>query len=203
MKITDRKTFDALYDASLRPEVAALLRLAPNSDARVAAATRLARAGALIDNPILVEGWSPFVVMTACEQYRMTWVPSLLQASLGSPGGIALPGVAPEPGQTAYDPSKPPTGSIKVSLDSVDYPPFGTVTPPPPPVLTTSAVGVDEGMGYFGATPLARELYDTGQLSDGQTYTSDPRGKFVFHATDSPFAPEHKSLWFSPATTAA
>jgi hypothetical protein len=196
-KVTDKSTFDKLYYASLWPEVAALVKLQPSSDERVAGATRLARAGATIDHAIMVDGWDPFVVMTARVQYNMPWVPSLLQSPLGAPNGIALPGVGTQPGQTAYDPKRPPIGSIKVSLDSDAYPPFAPVVAPPPVIKPTSAVGLDEGFGYFGASVLARELYDTGQLSDGQDYTSDPRGTFVFHATDSPFAPEHKSLWFS------
>jgi hypothetical protein len=192
---TSSATFDPIYVASLHPEVAALLKLPSASDQRISQATQLARAGEVIDFPIVCDGWDPFTTMQARQKYGMTWVPSMLQQPLGAPGGYALPGVTPEPGQSAY-PTIPPPGSIKVSLDSVDYPPFAPVTPTPPSPIT-SPVGLNEYAGYFAATSLAREMFDTGQLLDGQVYKGDPRGEFTFHADPSPFAPEGETLFFT------
>lgn len=196
--VTDQKTFDALYNAHLPPAVAAMLKLPNASLARINSAAGLAAQGFTIDYAIEAAGMDPYDLMKARAQYGMTWVPNMTQQPLGSPGGIALPGVAAEPGQIAYDANNPPRGSIKVSLASEDYPPFNPPAPVPVPPAITSAVGLDEGSGFFAATVLARELYDTGQLVDSQAYT-DPngRGNFFFHASPNPFAPEHVSLYFT------
>jgi hypothetical protein len=57
-----------------------------------------------------------------------------------------------------------------------------------------SLVGIPEGGGYFQA--LAAAL---GQLKDGQEYDGDPRGKFIFHVSENPFAaagPNFTVTWF-------
>jgi hypothetical protein len=184
---TSQSTFDALYLASLPPAVAALFKLPAASAARIAAAYQLAKSGTLIDYTVQVNGWDAFDIMTDRIALGETWVPSMLQSNLGQPDGIAEPGEPLQPGQTAYDPSKPPAGSIKVSVNPADYPPFVPPTPVPTPTPITSAVGINEGAGYYSVTTLGTEMFVSGQLTDGQTYTADPRGTFTFHASPDPF----------------
>lgn len=195
--IEDQTTFDKTYDAAQRPSVQALLRLAPASVQRSAEAFQLAKSGTVIDYAIDVNGMDPFKVMTARKSAGLTWVPSALQQPLGQVPGIAFPGIAPEPGQTVYDPSSPPAGSIKVSLDSDDYPPYGGDAPTTPPAVITSPVGINEGGGIYSATTLARTMFDAGELVDGQPTFGDPRGTFVFHADPDFFAPENTTLFFT------
>ena len=68
---------------------------------------------------------------------------------------------------------------IKFSTDVADFPPFVVPSPEAAPV---SAVGADLGGGDFGFNPKAGVT-----LTDGQEYTGDPRGTFIFHHAHTPF----------------
>lgn len=147
-----------------------LRAIAPGSTDREVAAKALALQGYIIDVPIDVWGWVVWAVMTERENFGYTWVPSALQPALINTPGNNLPGQAP------YDPDHPPVGSIKVSTNIADYPPFA---PPPPPVPVSGAlVGLHEfdnvytfGPGSVG--PNGFTVYDGQKVTqDGVVYTA-------------------------------
>jgi len=182
--------FDAAYWLHQPAAVQALGKL-PSQEARTSLAAILASEGYLIDVPIMVWGWDAYLVMLQRKQYGYTWVPSALMPPVEVAPGFSSPGALP------YDPLHPPAGAIMVSINIGDYPPLK----PPPPVAVpaaapTSLVGNEEGLGsgYFQAYPAART-----QLTEGEVYKLDPRGPFVFHITESPFAPNGGVAFFNPA----
>ena len=81
---------------------------------------------------------------------------------------------------------------IPNSTSITDYPPYVPPAPPSPPA-SSSLVGPDLGNAYFGTAKGA----DVSGLSDGQQYTSDPRGTFVFHRASNPMG---VSQWFTKAS---
>lgn len=83
---------------------------------------------------------------------------------------------------------------IPVSTSLADFPPYQD--PVPPITMSSSAVGKDEGNGYFGVV-IAN--LPSGGLSDGQDYTQDPRGEFVYHKSSGPFG---TMQWFTKSQTA-
>lgn len=91
-------------------------------------AHELADAGELIDVPIMVWQWDPFLVMSLRAMQNLTWVPSANQEPLNLAGDALMFGFAGR----HYDPATPPPGSIKVSVDSIDYPAFDPPAPPTP-----------------------------------------------------------------------
>lgn len=101
------------YWAAQPPEVQQL-RTIGDYNARLSLAGDLAAKGYTIDRGIMVNGWDPLKTMTARQIYGYTWTPSFNQSVNSAPPGMAL---SPE---TAYDPSNPPTGSIKVSTAFAD-----------------------------------------------------------------------------------
>lgn len=183
--ILDKQTFDRLYWASKDPRLHQIV-----GDEKQAA--QLAIQGLQVDVPIMVWGWDPFLVMMLRQSFGFTWVPAGLQPNITIAPGLG------EPGATPYDPAHPPAGSIKVSLDSADYPPF---TPPaaPSPAPVVGYVGIDELGGFFAANQPAADAFFAGTLKDGQEYDADPRGKFIFHASRSPFAQANHgwTFWFT------
>lgn len=128
-------------------------------------AVDLAAKGYVIDTAIMIWGWSPYKTMLLRQQYGYTWVPSALQPPVLIIPGIGVPGMMP------YDPFNPPKGSIKVSLDPKDYPPFDPPAPIKPPAPDAKAVGVYMGVGnmYFASVGTN---YKDGDLvtQDGATY---------------------------------
>jgi hypothetical protein len=82
-----------------------------SGDERVARAQELANQGYLIDVPIMVWGWDPYLVMKERQEVGYTWVDSMNRQ-----GNESMPG-HPFVGMTPYDPFNPPSGSIPVSLD--------------------------------------------------------------------------------------
>ena len=89
----------------------------------------------------MVWGWDAFLTMTMRVQFGYTWVPSALQPPVSIAPGIAQPGVV------SYDPLHAPPGSIKVSTNIVDYPPFN---PPPQPQPQTPAGDAPVGLQSVG-----------------------------------------------------
>lgn len=168
--------FDAAYHASLSPEILALVNT-PDYETRVTLASQLASRGDIIDVPIMVYGWDPYLIMQYRQSLGYTWVPSALQPAPSIAPGVSQPGTVP------YDPAHPPARSIKVSTNIADYPPFTPPKPPPPP--PTDIVG-----------PLAfgtMYLTVTGDHSPDGFPFEDARGKFIKHVDNTPFGPE--SFW--------
>ena len=73
-------------------------------------AGQLADQGYTVDLPIMVWGWDPMKTMLTRKMYGYNWVPSFNQSPVSTPN-LALPG------QTPYDPDRPPPGSIAVNTD--------------------------------------------------------------------------------------
>jgi hypothetical protein len=169
---TTKQLFDQAYWASQPPEVQALQTI--DSDQRAAEAASLAANGFTIDVPIMVWGWDPYLVMTMRAQMGYTWVPSALQPPISIAPGLTQPGVV------SYNPSDPPPGSIQVSTNIADYPPFA---PPVPPTAPTPPPADPVGVQSIGNiyTPVPGDTYP-----NGATYT-DSRGTFQKVVILTPF----------------
>jgi|ERR1700722_10507269 hypothetical protein len=173
-----QQQFDQAYWLSQPPEVQALQGVAPDQRATQAAA--LATNGFTVDVPIMVWGWDPYLVMQMRVQYGYTWVPSALQPPVSIAPGLAQPGVV------SYNPLDPPAGSIKVSTNIADYPPF---IPPPQPTPQTPSGSDPVGLQSIGNIYLSvpGETYP-----DGATFT-DSRGTFQKNIVVTPFG--RSSYW--------
>lgn len=169
---TSQQQFDQAYWASQPPEIQALETIDP-AQRSVQAAT-LATNGFIIDVPIMVWNWDPYLVMTMRAQMGYTWVPSALQPPISIAPGLTEPGVVP------YNPAEPPPGSIKVSTNVADYPPYA---PPAPSTPTTPAPSDPVGVQTIGNiyTPVPGDDYP-----NGATYT-DSRGTFQKVVIVTPF----------------
>jgi len=180
--------FNGAYFLSQPPEIQALIRMnspayamppgAPGTNADQSTigstAATLAQKGFAVDVPIMVWGWDPYLTMSLRQSAGYTWVPTALQA----PMMVApnLPGFGTLP---AYDPNNPPAGSIKVSLNLADYPPFDPPAPAVPVPVVTDPVGLQSvGNLYLSVVGDA--------YPDGAQY-SDARGTFLKHVTITPF----------------
>jgi len=170
---TAQQQFDQAYWASQPPEVRALPGIA-DQDQRANQAATLATDGFTIDVPIMVWAWDAYLVMTMRAQMGYTWVPSALQPPVTIAPGLAQPGVVP------YDPSNAPAGSIKVSTNIADYPPYA---PPAQPMPQTPAGSDPVGLQSIGSIFLSvpGETYQ-----NGATFT-DSRGTFQKHVVVTPF----------------
>ena len=164
--------FDKAYWASEPPELQALPAIEDFTQ-RTTRAAVLAAQGFIVDVPIMVWGWDPYLVMTMRANYGYTWVPSALQ-----PNVSVAPGVT-QPGAVAYNPTNPPAGSIKVSTNIADYPPL---TPPPTSTLVASD-GDPVGPLSIGTLYLSV----VGDTSPDATKFTDSRGTFLKHVTITPF----------------
>jgi hypothetical protein len=170
---TTQQQFDQAYWASQPLQVQALEGIT-NQDQRATQAAELATSGFIIDVPIMVWAWDAYLVMTMRGQFGYTWVPSALQPPVTIAPNIAQPGVV------AYDPLHPPPGSIKVSTNLQDYPPFA---PAPPPTPQTPAGEDPVGLQSLGNIYLSV----TGETyQDGAEFT-DTRGTFLKHLVATPF----------------
>lgn len=101
------ESFDAAYWAS-QPAPVQQLQQIQDPTQRTEVAEQLAQQGYAIDVPIMVWGWDPAITTAARESMGYTWVPSALQQPVESAPGLI------SSGQTPYDPSHPPAGSITV-----------------------------------------------------------------------------------------
>lgn len=161
-----------IYWASQPPEIQALRSLPDASDARAKAAEDLAKNGFRIDVPIMVWAWDAFKVMKLRSDFGYTWVPSALMPPVTLAPGLAMAGNVP------YDPNAPPPGSIKVSTDSKDFPPF--VEPVKPKPVTEGPVVGPQSIGNLYLTTV-------GDKSPADTVITEPRGKFVKRVRVGPF----------------
>jgi hypothetical protein len=168
-----QQQFDQAYWAFEPPEIQALPGIA-DPDQRASRAAELATKGFTIDVPIMVWGWDAYLVMKMRSDFGYSWVPSALQ-----PPVTIAPGLA-QPGFVSYDPLRPPPGSIHVSTNVQDYPPFN----PPPQATPQTLAGSDPvGLQSLGAIYLSipGETYQ-----DGAKFT-DTRGTFLKHMVVTPF----------------
>lgn len=164
--------FDKAYWASQPPELQALPAIDDMSQ-RTLRAAALAAKGFIVDVPIMVWSWDPYLVMTMRANYGYTWVPSALQPNIAVAPGVTQPGTA------SYDPSHPPGGSIKVSTNIADYPPFNVPAPSPQAAGDGDPVGVQSiGTLYLSTVGDASP--------DGAKFT-DSRGTFLKHVILTPF----------------
>lgn len=170
---TTQQQFDQAYWASQPPEIQALPGIA-DPDQRTSRGAELATKGFTIDVPIMVWAWDAYLVMTMREQYGYTWVPSALQPPIRIAPGLMQQGVVP------YDPEHPPLGSIKVSTNIPDYPPFAPPAPlAPPTAANEDPVGFQSIGNIYLSVPG-----DTYQ--DGAKFTGT-RGAFLKHMVVTPF----------------
>lgn len=182
MIATNKAEFESAYWASQKPEVAALHSM-ERGPAREQRAIELAIKGFAIDVPIMVWDQDAYYQMLIRVQYGFTWVPAMLQPNISAAPGNDDPGIV-----NRYDPKHPPAGSIKVSLDLDDYPPF--VRPPVVVAPTFNPVGPPKGYA---------NMYEWlgGNEPDGFEYT-DARGTFKKHVVDMPPTPFGRQFfaWF-------
>jgi hypothetical protein len=169
-----QSNFDQAYWASQPPEVRALAAI-NDPGQRTAQGAQLATNGFTIDVPIMVWGWDPYLLMQLRQQFGYTWVPSALQPNVTIAPSLSQPGVVP------YDPLHPPPGSILVSTNIADFPPFQPPTPAPVPLITDLVGPQAVGTMY---------LTVTGDLSPDGTQWTDVRGRFVKHVFLTPFGRE-------------
>ncbi len=165
--------FDQAYWTSQPPEVRALPGVT-EPEQRAARGAELAGKGFLIDVPIMVWGWDPYLVMKMRSDYGYTWVPSALLPPVSVAPGVSVTGAVP------YDAAHPPAGSIHVSTSVQDYPPFNLPAQPTPQTPPgENPVGLQSVGALFLAVP--GETYQ-----DGAKYT-DSRGTFLKHVVVTPF----------------
>ena len=169
---SQQQQFDQVYWAFQPPEVRALPSI-PDQDSRATRAADLASKGFVIDVPIMVWSWDAFLVMKQRADFGYTWVPAALQTPISIAPGLSAPGTIP------YDPAHPPAGSIKVSINPADYPPFAPPVVTPSPTATNDPVGPQSIGVLYNSVP--GENYP-----DGATFT-DSRGTFLKHVVITPF----------------
>lgn len=148
-----------------------------NADGSYTAPTRLdvayglATQGAVIDPWIDARGMDPYLAMELWTAQGFTWVPNALQAGITIAPGLGVPG------QASYDPANPPPGSIKVSLNLLDYPQFN----PPRPVVAPPASGISPVGALLHDTMYAEQPWDkteNGDVTGQGGVPADARGRF-------------------------
>jgi hypothetical protein len=165
--------FDQAYWASQPPEVRALPGVT-DSGQRATRGAELASKGFLIDVPIMVWGWDAYLVMKMRSDYGYTWVPSALQPPVSIAPGVSVTGAVP------YDAAHPPSGSIHVSTNAQDYPPFNL-----PAQLTPQTPAGDNPVGLQSVGSLYLSV--PGETYQDEAKFTDARGTFVKHVVVTPF----------------
>lgn len=173
--LTAEQIFDNAYEASLPPETRALLATPEQEDR----AKALAMKGFIIDAPIMIWGEGPWRAMTIRQSYGFTWVPSMLQPPIEMAPGIQVPGQIP------YDPANPPAGSIKVSTDPADFPPWPVpvvAAPPSTPAAQILGKQIVGTSNWFYVGPAAQTWPDGKLWTDPST-----RNSYSLHVVQVPF----------------
>src|SRR5579871_109535 len=165
---------DDIYWAHFDPQVQAL-RNVPFSDSKAHTLATLATQGFIIDMPIMGWNWDPVLVMQYRQQHGYTWVPSLLQPNIAVAPGVSQPGTAP------YDPLHPPAGSIKVSLDANDYPPFQA------PASSVPAPSPQAGTCWGNVCALGTG-FPQNNFQDGYTFSENGKN-YKLHVGQGPMGP--------------
>jgi hypothetical protein len=151
-----------IYWASRDPRIQTLQQLTNVSTngthPRFDRAVVLAQQGLVVDAVIDAWGTDAAQIMSLRTFYGYTWVPSILQPGVQEAPGFNLPGLTP------YDPNNPPAGSIKVSTDAADYPPFEVPVEPPAVDLTLTYVGAP----IYPGSNIYSGIGDTQLISDGE-----------------------------------
>ena len=176
-----------IYWAHQPPAVKALRGQDGKPDT-ISKAMTLATQGFVIDVPIMVWGWNPVCTMGLRKDYGYTWVPSALQPNILVAPGLSVPGLP------QYDPKNPPKGSIIVSLDAKDYPPFAT-PPTPAPKPSTNLVGPctpGTNICLIGPGAYTQAQRDAAGLKDGVSVVQDGK-TFIYRSVATPFG---SSTWF-------
>jgi hypothetical protein len=177
---------DAIYWAAQPPAVQALRGHSADPTIAKQAAT-LATQGYTIDVPIDVYGWDAVCVMGYRLEFGYTWVPSALQANIA-----VAPGVT-QPGSVSYDPNHAPAGSIKVSLNAKDYPPFIVPVVVPPSTALVGACFAGSNICVMGPGAVTAEERGAAGLVNGKTVVQ-AGVTFTFHSVATPFG---NSVWFT------
>jgi len=150
--------FNQAYWLSKAPEVRTAFDVnKTEQEQRDAAAHDLMKRGYIIDREIMIWAQDPYKIMATREFYGYTWVPNAAQ-----PATWAQVGGAP------YDPKNPPAGSITVSTNIADYPPF--IPPAPPAPAPTSYVGPLIFNGFYVSLPGNPAKDGDETIKDGVTY---------------------------------
>jgi hypothetical protein len=161
----DKQTaFNSAYWLGQPTAVRALPGISDIGERGLAAAS-LASQGYIIDVPIMVWAWDPYLVMKLREDYGYTWVPSALQPVVQMAPGLATPGLLP------YDAKNPPMGAIIVT--TIPLPPFD----PPIPQNGQQNDGIPVGVHSVGNLYLSTP---GDNYPDGAKYT-DAQGTFLKH----------------------
>lgn len=169
--VPSQQAFDTAYWLAQPP---ALRGLQGGNAGNVQLAAQLAVQGYVVDTQIMVWGWDPCLVMKLRKDFGYTWVPNALQPGVQIAPGVGMPGTL-----TPYDPSNPPAGSIKVTINAADLKPFDPPPPPKPVVTITDPVGAQSiGNIYL---PVAGDA-----SAEGTTFTDD-RGTFIKRVVVTPF----------------
>ena len=166
--------FDKAYWLSQPPEVRVLeINTTPDQDKRMAIGVPLALKGFKIDEHIMLEGLDPYKIMKMRMDFGYTWVPNALQPNIQISPGLTVPGSSLIP----YDPSNPPGGAIKVSINLVDYPPFDPPSIISKPVVSANYVGSNVYMNIYNVI--------LGDHTPAGTQVVDTRGTFIKRMTPS------------------
>ncbi len=172
-----------IYWASLDPHVAALRYL--SLEERGSLSMQLASQGYTIDKACQVDQeMLPEDVMQVRINNGFTWVPAADQPNIPTMPGCDIPGLPP------YNPNKPyPEGSIVVSVDAADYPPFNGI----PPVTPTTKPQVGEGfMTSQGMVFVPGPGLNQNLAAEGNIITQDGV-EYVCHVDNSRPHP----IWFT------
>jgi hypothetical protein len=105
--------------------------------------------------------------------FGYTWVPAALQTPVTIAPGLSAPGAVP------YDAAHPPSGSIRVTLNPTDYPPFNPPSVTPSPTATNEPVG-QQSLGVLYYSVPGENFPDGGKFTDS-------RGTFLKHVVITPF----------------
>lgn len=183
--MTQQETFNAAYKASLSPEVRALLDIPNTADGtadikRSQIAIGLAQKGFIIFVETMVLGYDPWSTMSLLKRDGYTWAPNMLQ-----PPVRVAPGIDQQGGPGNYDPLHPPAGSIKISTDLADYPPFTPPTLVPVPAPHTGSWVGDLNAGNIYFAPFKDDPHQVGDQ------VTDPRGTFIYQGVKMPWGFEH------------
>ena len=165
--------FTQAYWLHFNPDIRALKDMEFASPERQARAVELAKLYP-IDGEIHAIGMNPYYTTTLRKLYGYTWVPSYLQDPIILAPGIYVPETLSGKFKP-YDPNNPPVGSIKVSLDLQDYPPYTPVAPPAPIPGVTAEPWWERA---FGPGQYAVRV---GDVSPNNTKWSGPQGTFWKH----------------------
>lgn len=165
--------FNKAYWLSQPPEIRAMASLS-DREKRAAEAWTLAMDGKIIDGALHVDLFDPWYTMLVRQYLGLKWVPSYLQP----PFTVAQHVAADWPSIGKYAQDTQPLGSIKVSTNIEDYPPFDKPEVEAQPVYPPGPwMQIDENRWHVAPGD---------QSPAGSTYISKD-GTYVLKSKSSPF----------------